>query len=195
MTSAQPRASNFNNPGGGLVSFLRGLTADPIRKAVHEEFAKEIPITKLSASVKEFYSVSEGYVYLIHAEGTNRYKVGRTKSISRRIRELKSQSPYPLKLVDCYWSPDADSDEKWFHTLYGHWKVHGEWFDFDFLTDFRVTNFQETRYTPIPLTTRTVIFFCEKSGCRGRRRWFPCKCHKFSKREGCVFFFNTGIYK
>ena len=47
------------------------------------------------------YRNKPGYIYLIHAQGTDRYKIGlTTRSVEVRLAELNSsQSPYPLELL------------------------------------------------------------------------------------------------
>lgn len=83
------------------------------------------------------YCSNQGYVYLIHAEGTNRYKIGRSVNPVARLEQLKVQSPYPLRIIDSFWTPDAINDEKSFHEQYKEYRIFGEWFE---LTDSRETN-------------------------------------------------------
>lgn len=73
----------------------------------------------------------EGWVYLIHGEGTTRYKIGRSVNPVARHQILQKQSPYPLKIVDSFWTLDAIADEAHFHELHREKRVHGEWFDFN----------------------------------------------------------------
>ncbi|MCC5670285.1 GIY-YIG nuclease family protein [Nostoc sp. CHAB 5784] len=79
------------------------------------------------------YRSNQGYVYLIHAEGTNRYKIGRSVNPFARFEQLKVQSPYPLRIIDSFWTPDAINDEKLFHEQYKNYRIFGEWFE---LTDY-----------------------------------------------------------
>ena len=72
----------------------------------------------------------EGWVYLIHAVGTNRYKVGRSVNPIARLEVLKGQSPYPLQVVWTEWTIDAIEDEKRAHKALAGFRVHGEWFEF-----------------------------------------------------------------
>ncbi|NET62073.1 MAG: GIY-YIG nuclease family protein [Symploca sp. SIO2E6] len=79
------------------------------------------------------YRNKPGYVYLIHAVGSDRYKIGlTTRSVQARLAELNSsQSPYPLELIDWFETDDVTEDEKYFHEKYSAYRVHGEWFEFD----------------------------------------------------------------
>lgn len=73
-----------------------------------------------------------GYIYLIHAIGTNRYKIGLTvRTVEERFAELNSsQSAYPLKLVNYISVSDVHGTERYFHQKYARCQVHGEWFQF-----------------------------------------------------------------
>lgn len=77
------------------------------------------------------YIASQGYVYLAHAETTNRYKIGRTIKPVTRFSQLKSQSPLPVKIIDYFWTPDAIADEKAIHLALANFRIHGEWFELD----------------------------------------------------------------
>lgn len=70
-----------------------------------------------------------GWVYLIHAENTNRYKIGRTINVPQRHRVLHSQSPYPLKVIHCFHTLDAITDEAKLHEKFASGRVYGEWFE------------------------------------------------------------------
>jgi len=79
------------------------------------------------------YRNKPGFIYLIHATGTDRYKIGlTTRSVQARLAELNSsQSPYPLEVIDWFETPNVTEDEKYFHEKYSAYRVHGEWFSFD----------------------------------------------------------------
>lgn len=73
----------------------------------------------------------EGWVYLIHAVGTKRYKIGRSINPMSRLEVLKVQSPYPLKVIRTIWTVDAVEDERKAHENLKNYRVHGEWFEFE----------------------------------------------------------------
>jgi hypothetical protein len=85
----------------------------------------------LTQEVLDRYRANQGYVYLIHAVGTDRYKIGRSINPPVRLETLKKQSPYPLQIIECFWSPDAIADERFFHqhTWLSSKRAFGEWFE------------------------------------------------------------------
>lgn len=73
-----------------------------------------------------------GYIYLIHARGTSRYKIGlTTRTVQERLAELNSsQSAFPLELIASAKFPNVHEVEKGLHQRYRLCRVHGEWFEF-----------------------------------------------------------------
>jgi len=93
---------------------------------------------------------------LIHAVGTNRYKIGLTvRTVEQRLAELNSsQSPYPLELIDYISVSDVHSAEKYYHQKYQSDRKHGEWFEFDkYKLRSIKAEFRNHRKTPKPLIT------------------------------------------
>lgn len=72
-----------------------------------------------------------GYVYLIHAVGTNRYKIGRSINLQTRIQQLQRQSPYLLKIALAFKTSNPLWDEAYWQDCYKDYRIHGEWFEFD----------------------------------------------------------------
>lgn len=70
-----------------------------------------------------------GFIYLIHAVGSNRYKIGRTARIESRLARLKAQAPYPMELIHHFWTDDSTGMEATLHTKFQSKRVHGEWFE------------------------------------------------------------------
>lgn len=70
-----------------------------------------------------------GYIYLVHAVNTTRYKIGWTKNPERRLEQLKQQSPFPLKLVEIFYTEDCLAEENRLHRVAAKYRSHGEWFD------------------------------------------------------------------
>jgi hypothetical protein len=83
----------------------------------------------LSEETVKRYRTNQGYVYLVHAVGTSRYKIGQSTQPKVRFEQLKNQSPFPLEVIDCFWTPDRFADEKALHEELGHTRVHSEWFE------------------------------------------------------------------
>lgn len=74
-----------------------------------------------------------GYIYLIHAKGTRRFKIGlTTRSVTVRFSELNgSQSPYPLELIEVIQTDNVTTTEGYLHDKFKFQRKHGEWFEFD----------------------------------------------------------------
>lgn len=77
-----------------------------------------------------------GYVYMLKAEGTPRYKIGRSNNPFKRGEKITVQSPYPLTVVDCFWSPDCVTDENFYHRRFEQYRVYGEYFEFPWRMEF-----------------------------------------------------------
>ena len=68
-------------------------------------------------------------VYLIHAEGTDTYKIGLTNNVNLRLKSLQTSNPNQLSVVKCI---DGDSQlERRIHSYYDKNHVNGEWFSFN----------------------------------------------------------------
>ncbi|NEP55987.1 MAG: GIY-YIG nuclease family protein [Symploca sp. SIO2G7] len=79
--------------------------------------------------IKDIPQNREGWVYLIHAVGTNRYKIGRSVNPVARYETLKKQSPYPLQILGSFWTVDVITDEARLHQHWEKSRVYGEWFE------------------------------------------------------------------
>ena len=79
------------------------------------------------------YRNKPGFVYLIHAQGTRRFKIGlTTRHPEARLAELNgSQSPFPLELIDWFETDNVTADEGYLHEKFASYRVHNEWFEFD----------------------------------------------------------------
>lgn len=70
------------------------------------------------------------FVYLIRCSENSNYKIGTTKNINKRIKELQTGNAEQLYLVDKYESDNAFKIEKALHNFFIHKKKINEWFDF-----------------------------------------------------------------
>jgi hypothetical protein len=70
-----------------------------------------------------------GFIYLIHATGSGRYKIGLASNVQKRMRQLSKQSAFPLALIASHPSDDMFRDESAWHKLFEKQRVHGEWFE------------------------------------------------------------------
>ena len=69
---------------------------------------------------------SPGFVYLLTCKGV--YKIGVAKNPLRRLKALQTGSSAKITLVHVIYSPDAFKLEKYFHRLFAHKRMEGEWF-------------------------------------------------------------------
>jgi T5orf172 domain len=87
-------------------------------------------VRKSGAKVKK---LRPGTIYFIHAQGTNRYKIGlTTRPYIARLKQLNStQSAYPLVTVKTILVRDVNTAEKLLHHQFANYRRHGEWFEFN----------------------------------------------------------------
>lgn len=74
-------------------------------------------------------TIDGGYVYLLKAG--DRYKIGTTDTIHKRIKALQTSCPYKIEVVLVVKSSDALTLEKTTHKLFKAHRRVGEWFEFD----------------------------------------------------------------
>jgi len=70
-----------------------------------------------------------GFVYIVQAEDTYRFKVGQTVNLPQRMRNLQLGSPVPLHLVGWFRVDNPQREEAEWHHRLGINRRHGEWFD------------------------------------------------------------------
>ena len=70
-----------------------------------------------------------GYIYLIKAESEPpRYKIGMSKNVHKRYKQLKECCPFPLRLIKYIKVKDMRVEEKILHEKMDKYRVWGEWF-------------------------------------------------------------------
>jgi hypothetical protein len=76
--------------------------------------------------------MSGGNIYLIHAQGTDRYKIGLTTvTVKKRLKQLNGQqSPFELVVRHSIEVEKVRVAEKYFHDKYKECNAHNEWFKF-----------------------------------------------------------------
>lgn len=70
-----------------------------------------------------------GFVYLIHAVGTNRVKIGFSANPEKRLKELQTGSPFELKLL-AKWPGTLDTELSG-HRTFADYHCIGEWFELE----------------------------------------------------------------
>ncbi|MEG4419398.1 GIY-YIG nuclease family protein [Microcoleus sp. LAD1_D5] len=70
-----------------------------------------------------------GYIYLVQAVGTPRFKIGKTQiSVLRRINELQTGCPLKIRYVYHACVEEMNRIEKELHSKFSSSRVIGEWF-------------------------------------------------------------------
>jgi len=70
------------------------------------------------------------FVYLIKSD-ENLYKIGYSKNVNKRLKQLKTANPNNLQIVETYKSAFPRKLENYLHNIFKHKRVSGEWFDLD----------------------------------------------------------------
>lgn len=83
--------------------------------------------------------MSEGYVYLVHPEGRNIYKIGASNNVDLRIKNYTRHKNYQLILDAKVFSTDYFGLEDKLHIHFQKSRLSGEWFC---LTDEEVEDFE-----------------------------------------------------
>ncbi len=67
-----------------------------------------------------------GYVYLQRHGGD--YKIGRTKSLNRRSREVQLELPQTVEPIHSILTDDPSGVEAYWHARFAEKRTRGEWF-------------------------------------------------------------------
>lgn len=65
-------------------------------------------------------------VYFLHAIGTDLVKIGWTRCLPDRMRQLATACPFPLRLIAV--ATGGKDEERRFHKGFGPYRHNGEWF-------------------------------------------------------------------
>ena len=103
---------------GWRMAFTRG------ESPLYEE-PPQAQWTKQRASSKG----QKGIVYIVHAEGTTRIKIGRSALPGPRLASLETASPYRLKVLRQIPAQDSAFLERLLHQRYKRYRQKGEWFE------------------------------------------------------------------
>ena len=77
--------------------------------------------------MSNFTTLDPEFVYIIHAVGTNRIKIGFSANPQKRLYELQTASPFRLQMLG-YW-PGGRMREKSLHRHFKSFHKIGEWFE------------------------------------------------------------------
>ena len=70
------------------------------------------------------------YLYIIECKEPLRdlYKIGITNDLEKRLKNIKTGNPYPVKFVFQQERNDASKIERWLHSQFNDNRMEGEWF-------------------------------------------------------------------
>jgi hypothetical protein len=71
---------------------------------------------------------STGYVYLVHPEGHNAYKIGTAKDVPQRIARLQQKMETPLVVLHTIACVNPVTTERQLHRKYKQFHLDGDWF-------------------------------------------------------------------
>jgi hypothetical protein len=80
----------------------------------------------MAAAKNSLQSAGAGYVYL--AQSGERFKIGRTLSLERRISGLAGQLPEKIVLLHAIKTEDTSGIEAYWHRRFADQRLNGEWF-------------------------------------------------------------------
>jgi Meiotically up-regulated gene 113 len=70
-------------------------------------------------------------LYIIKIQNTEKYKIGITKDIKRRIKQFETGNPLNIKLLYFMATKHSRSLEKHLHEVFKKFRTKGEWFNFN----------------------------------------------------------------
>jgi hypothetical protein len=68
-------------------------------------------------------------IYLIKSLNEGVYKIGVSKSPTKRLQEIQTGNPAPVEILHLYETKYAYKIETALHNRYSHYNTHGEWFE------------------------------------------------------------------
>jgi hypothetical protein len=96
-----------------------------------EEIAKQsIDLGEIGKNISKKEICRAGFVYLIQADETRFYKIGKSKDIYKRLETLQVSSYSKLIVIHRIFSTNYTNLEKKLHIFYQDFWARGEWFEF-----------------------------------------------------------------
>lgn len=103
------------------------LTCFKMLKRLDDSTAKSPEIRKLIVSAQKLLGNEDSnFIYVLSGNGL--YKIGKTKSLNRRLKELKTIFPFDIEMVYTTEVENMSDAEANLHKMFNHKQVKGEWF-------------------------------------------------------------------
>jgi hypothetical protein len=77
------------------------------------------------------------FIYLIRCSENSYYKIGITKNIERRLKQIQTSSPDKVYLVEKYESNYATTIEKALHNFFKAYHRNNEWFELSLTEEYK----------------------------------------------------------
>ena len=129
------------------------IAHENLRKASISNYIKSIKdeaVTRINEILNKKKALDNGFVYLIHCEGTDFYKIGKTRrDVRHRLNSLQGMNPFKLVIVATVEVLNSSLVEKELQDFYKDRNVRGEWFRFNVAevnaVAFKIKNYKEKR--------------------------------------------------
>lgn len=79
----------------------------------------------------EHINAPVGYIYVLKADGSDFYKIGKSKEYTDRIKKLRIQLPFKVGIYCVFKTTSTDEVERLIHDQWKENRVNGEWFKID----------------------------------------------------------------
>ena len=159
------KTSNDDLPIGGALGITRdsglrsrmGFQTTPIT-TVNLRPPVPQPIGPPSSPIPKTDSVpnEKKFIYFVEEEVTGRIKIGVTKNIKDRLRQMQAHTSSDLKLLVQVEVPDAFKIERRLHVTFRDLRIKGEWFSPEIIW-FPEALIKIEGYRECPLCTYDVI--------------------------------------
>lgn len=77
------------------------------------------------------------YVYLIRCSDNNFYKIGISKNVKTRLKQIQTTSPDNVFIVHTYESKYAFKIEKALHNFFKSYHKNNEWFELSLIEELK----------------------------------------------------------
>ena len=94
------------------------------------QFKTHIDILKAGNNI-EFTPIkkpTKGYIYLLHLEGFDFYKIGISQNVPSRLKQMKTLVPFNISRVKTIHIENYRDVEKQIHSKLDRYRYKGEWF-------------------------------------------------------------------